>query len=1270
MGDSDQGKKQARHSFEGVFSKELNLINRSRVVRRELGPCLEGHDPVTRDTCYDKTHDLGLVGLALSGGGIRSATFNLGVLQGLARFKLLSWLDYLSTVSGGGYIGAWLMAWIDRSDIFEVEEQLDPEPDAEATKNGKRDNEPEPVRRLRNWSDYLTPRRGVLSVDTWTMVSIYLRNLLLNLTILVAALVSLVTFPRGLIWLVHEVLIRNEATRIYDVAILTVLASILLAVLGVARNLRSFDLAQAQGMQVSKGSSQSEILIRIVLPIVLSASVVAFWLSQHTYVWIYKWYIWMGFGAAAYASLWALSWITHGRYKKEDAVNGLSWSHATWVALPAGAFGGLLLWSFKFLYEPGIKPGTSEIEIDAIWRLFTFAPPLLILAFGVTGVYHVGLIGRHQSSEMREWWGRLGAWIILMAVLWTVVLTLFLYGPLLLTLIRYGVGEWTGAGLFISWVVSTLAGLNAGRGESSSGRNGSARVFKLFVRATPYLFVIGLFLLVSIGVHECVPRLLSLESPIHVENIESAEIAWRLHEHTLSKSLDGKLWLVIMVSLAVALWLSARVDLNEFSMHNFYRNRLIRCYLDASLENSAGQPFTDLSMHKIPLAGLSQDRVPGPPRPQLIINAALNLTAGKQREWQQRKAVNFTFTPEFCGYDQHTGNSRISNQHEQMGFHVTNGNGDVCDEIQLGTAITISGAAASPNMGYYTSNSLAFLMTVFNVRLGYWLGNTRRDSWLRRGPHFGFGYLLLELLGKTNSNSNFVYLSDGGHFENLGLYELVKRRCRLIIVSDAGRDPNESFSDLGNAIEKIRTDFGIEIEIDLDMLRREENQRLSKWHCAVGSIHYDRVDNGAPRGCLLYLKSSLTGDEPADVARYADANPDFPHQSTADQWFDEAQFESYRALGYHVAKEVFGGAVKKRKIACAKIKDKYEQRKLDSLTTEDLITNLRRKWYPPSPHVAQSFSRHGEQLEKIFEAMRDNHLLRYFEPQIYPQWKAFMAEHQVECDSLLEGDGIIAGTRDNEDEVSWLPDSEEQRREGFYFCRQLIQIIENVYLDLELDVYHKHPDNRGWMNLFRQLAWSGIFRVTYAISAANHGARFTNFCDRELHLNIGRVCLADEVELKLESTKEEREQTAVGLGLNRTERKLVEDFVEKQGTQPKLWLCPFHLETADRRSKEDKQEFVIGFAILRAMAEMVQEVGRSLDYFRIQDHLRQMGLGRDALRLLLRHDKGITRFKTPSDLEKAEPAEQAKRAEVEEMISLLKSVWAEVRGTRFPDLDA
>jgi hypothetical protein len=198
-------------------------------------------------------------------------------------------------------------------------------------------------------------------------------------------------------------------------------------------------------------------------------------------------------------------------------------------------------------------------------------------------------------------------------------------------------------------------------------------------------------------------------------------------------------------------------------------------------------------------------------------------------------------------------------------------------------------------------------MTLFNARLGAWLGNpgpAGQNTWRKPGPTSAVGSLVAEAFGLTNNTNKWVNLSDGGHFENLALYEMVRRRCRYIVVLDGGCDANFVYEDLGNALRKIRIDFKIPIEFDLGSF---EALRQKTVRFATANIGYDQVDPTGVPGRLIYLKPLIRGNESPDVLSYHDSNPAFPHQSTADQFFDESQTESYRALGDHTVDELCRG---------------------------------------------------------------------------------------------------------------------------------------------------------------------------------------------------------------------------------------------------------------------------------------------------------------------------------------------------------------------------
>jgi len=252
--------------------------------------------------------------------------------------------------------------------------------------------------------------------------------------------------------------------------------------------------------------------------------------------------------------------------------------------------------------------------------------------------------------------------------------------------------------------------------------------------------------------------------------------------------------------------------------------------------------------------------------------------------------------------------------------------------INIATAVSMSGAAASPNWGSHTNPGTAFLMTMFNVRLGWWLFNPRRSALAGASltevpdqvdwpsPRFAPLELAKELLGMADDTSKYVYLSDGGHFDNMGLYELVRRRCYRIVICDSEQDEDYFFEGIANAIRKCRVDFGVEITLDqLDCLRPDPLTGNCKRHWARGKIRYpetpaDQPSQESNEGEILYIKSSLTGaakynnivlpSEPADVVNFKFMHKHFPHDTTANQWFTESQFESYRRLGYHVIDEI------------------------------------------------------------------------------------------------------------------------------------------------------------------------------------------------------------------------------------------------------------------------------------------------------------------------------------------------------------------------------
>jgi hypothetical protein len=179
--------------------------------------------------------------------------------------------------------------------------------------------------------------------------------------------------------------------------------------------------------------------------------------------------------------------------------------------------------------------------------------------------------------------------------------------------------------------------------------------------------------------------------------------------------------------------------------------------------------------------------------------------------------------------------------------------------------------------------------------------------------------------------------------------------------------------------------------------------------------------------------------------------------------------------------------------------------------------------------------------------------------------------------------------------------------------------MENVYVDLNLQQEHDHPDNRGWMNLFRQWSWSGMFKVTYAVCCSMYGARFQTFCERELRLKPGEVRVT-------ECTDAEREHE-----LNFLENKIVQAVSDAGVVYDRDRIRLFQTivwspDVIDREADAQRRfVYTFGFALT---------AGLSIVYFRIQDHLRKMGHAREALSELLRMDPSIVESRTgASDVE-------------------------------------
>ncbi|HEX6632096.1 MAG TPA: hypothetical protein VF048_13440, partial [Gemmatimonadaceae bacterium] len=356
---------------------------------------------------------------------------------------------------------------------------------------------------------------------------------------------------------------------------------------------------------------------------------------------------------------------------------------------------------------------------------------------------------------------------------------------------------------------------------------------------------------------------------------------------------------LVAVAVLLALLLFGRlVDHNKLGPQYFYRDRLAETYLLSELPDEAGRLRLFRDAMEMPLHALHGVPAPGAEEtwrntaPYHLVSAAINLAGSRDLTRKDRKSGYWLFSRLFCG-SRHTGYRRT---HEYR-------NG----ETKLARAVAISGAAASSGIGRDTFFAQAFATVLFNVRLGNWMENPAHAH-SATGTEDGVfwpAYLWREVTMNTTETERLVNLSDGGHTgDNVGIYPLLERRCKVIIACDAERDPSLAFGSFTEALRHASVDMGIDVDIDLTMLRPDPATGLSRSHSAVGRIRYP--DRPQQESYLIYVKSSLTGDEPEPVLNYKTTCPDFPHETTADQFFDDAQFESYRTLGWHLAEHTFG----------------------------------------------------------------------------------------------------------------------------------------------------------------------------------------------------------------------------------------------------------------------------------------------------------------------------------------------------------------------------
>lgn len=923
-------------------------------------------EAIARRRPGDANVDRTLVGLAISGGGIRSATFALGVLDSLRRCQLLKQFDYLSTVSGGGYIGAWLTGNCYRNAGWL-------EPDADDRHDRWRDS----VAHLRRYSNYLSPSVGFFSADTWSMATIWFRNTLLIQTTVILLIATLLMLPRPLyelfehwpqmgwfrwisilLFILGVVGIAGNQWRLTTERELKFLraeswpkgiayAALLAAAAWVYASRMNFDpfgpgpvdyraavpvafLVVAGGfcllpvgvrlIALVQGGADAPTQINydqawvqrvVIVPLMIAAYLVSaiLWaetvglasgtnlmnLDSYGKAFMTAGWFWPFPLAVVFASMWLLSLFAIRR----TGVGAVLLS-----ALPA-AVAVVVMHALLCAVMVLLNSWKSPVGDGAgAWRAFMWGPPLVCAAFVLTIVVLIGMMGRQSTDGVREWWSRLGAWMGIYSTAWMVIAVAAMYGP---WLVNWALQHhwWESMTVGGGWAATVAAGLfggnSAATGKDDKAKSTTTKAKEVLAALAPFLFIAGLL----IGIAWVLDKVVTLNTTQTWDTVSGTVMVddgTRFHHWKHAGFLNVSL-AVLGGCFGALLLMAWRVDINEFSLNAFYRNRLVRCYLGATRparervpQNFTGfDPKDDILMKDlVPEAG-------APTGPLHIVNCALNLGGSSDLALHTRHSAIFTLSPLSCG-SAYTSRDQ-SNVGSPLGYVKTSAYGGHSGAPTLGQAISVSGAAASPNMGYHTSPVVAFLLTIFNVRLGWWFPNPAKTKTEVASPRFNLLYLFAELLGVANDKSPFVMISDGGHFENLAAYELIRRRCRVVVISDGECDPELSFEGLGTLIRMCKVDFNYDVRIDVRDIRRKEGTKWSEKRFAVGQIDY----GGGEHGVLIYVKASMKETEATPVLQYKSSHPAFPHETTGDQFYAEDQFESYRRLGQDAGAEAFEG---------------------------------------------------------------------------------------------------------------------------------------------------------------------------------------------------------------------------------------------------------------------------------------------------------------------------------------------------------------------------
>ena len=501
-------------------------------------------------------------------------------------------------------------------------------------------------------------------------------------------------------------------------------------------------------------------------------------------------------------------------------------------------------------------------------------------------------------------------------------------------------------------------------------------------------------------------------------------------------------------------------------------------------------------------------------------------------------------------------------------------------------------------MGYHSSPAVTLLLTMFDARLGWWLPNPNlAGSDAAAVPRFSGWWLIAEMLGLTKERGRLIYLSDGGHFENLGIYELVRRRCRFILCVDSSADPDRDFADLGDAIQKCRVDFGVDIEIDDVGFAQRRGRRIQ----ALLRGRHDHL-------CRRRNRRS-------PVSQTFDRR----HANRRTSRTTRARIRAFRTSRRRINtstkhnSKAIDGSVKvwrrQRSNPRSNARRRSRRPRLTGSSASPIHTS--RNGFSSSCNIAGShrwraYRRASRSTPIRCRSCSPNFAKRLdlgiLDAQIYPPWTDLVAAEKV------------PGSEDATpyERRTRLP-SPEHFRSCFYFCQELIQLMEAVYHDMDLEHAWKHPDNRGWMNIFRHWTWSPMFRVAWAVGSPTFGRSFLTFCELRLDLpRLNALVGVEDASPKGAPWARHCDELAKTGRINHIEHAMLASEPVRghvKADDLRLLLLEMRWQPILERSSGHISATTCGIAVID---------GTTLRMLRVQDHLRRMGLGLEFMRGLLK----------------------------------------------------